>query len=99
MAFNELLTNTIGGRTIQEVAPGPGLLQVTFTDGSVMKIKTGGPPPAADALVGRTVKGVYQADTLMDLTFTDRTTGRIKLAEATSSVILRDKDGNFEYAD
>ena len=99
MAYNELLTNTIGGRTIQEITPSAGLLQVTFTDGSVMKIKTGGPLPAADTLVGRTIKGVHQADTNMDLTFTDRTTGHIKLAEATSSVILRDKDGNFEYAD
>jgi hypothetical protein len=99
MAFNELLTNTIGGRTIQSVTPSAGLLQITFTDGSIMKIKTGGPSPAADALVGHTVRQVHQTDTQMDISFTDHTTGRIKLAEATSSVILRDKDGNFEYAD
>jgi hypothetical protein len=99
MAFNELLTNTIGGRTIHSVTPSTGLLQITFTDGSVIKIKTGGPPPAADALIGHTVKQVHQADTQMDISFTDHTSGRIRLAAATSSVILRDRDGNFEYAD
>ncbi len=74
-------------------------MQVTFADGSIMKIKTGGPGPAADALIGHTVKMVHQADTTMDWNFTDNSTARVRLAEATSSVILRDKDGNFEYAD
>ncbi len=99
MAFNELLTHVIAGRKIQAVASAGGLLQITFGDGSIMQIKTGGPAPAADALVDRVVKMVHQSDTTMDLNFTDNSTGRIKLAEATSSVILRDRDGNLEYAD
>jgi hypothetical protein len=99
MSFNELLSNVIANRTIQAVSSAGGLLQITYNDGSIMQIKTGGPVPATDALLGRTVKTVHQSDAIMDMTFTNSSTGRIKLAEATSSVILRDKDGNLEYAD
>ncbi len=99
MSVNRKLTPLIAGRTVQSVAQDAGALNLTFADGSVMHIKTGGPAPAPDALAGHTVKAVQQAGTTMDLNFTDNSTGRIRLAEATSSVLLRDKDGNFEYAD
>jgi hypothetical protein len=99
MPFNELLSHVIVDRTIQAVSSAGGLLQLSFSDGSIMQIKTGGPAPATDALVGHKVKMVHQTDQEMDLNFTDNSTGRIKLAEASSSVILRDKYGNLEYAD
>ncbi len=99
MPFNEKLTPLVAGRTIDNVARSPGLLTLTFDDGSVMQIKTGGPAPAADALADHVLHTVHQAGTQMDLTFTDHTAARIRLAEATSSVLLRDHDGNFRYAD
>jgi hypothetical protein len=99
MALNRKLTPIIAGRTVQSVAQDAGMLTLTFADGSVMHIKTGGPAPAPDALAGHTVQTVQQGGTELDLNFTDKSTARVQLAEATSSVLLRDKDGNFEYAD
>jgi hypothetical protein len=49
--------------------------------------------------LNRTVKKVRQRGDLMDLDFEDGSFAEIKLAEATSSVMLRDRDNKLEYAD
>jgi hypothetical protein len=56
-------------------------------------------PPQGDLLLNRTVDKVRQSGTVMNLDFKDGSSAEIKLAEATSSVMLRDKDDNMEYAD
>ncbi len=96
---NKKLTPLLAGRTIQTSAQAEGLLNITFQDGSFMKIKTGGPGPSAEMLSGKVVKEVYQEGTELDLQFTDNSMAIIKLAEATSSVMLRDGQGEFEYSD
>ena len=48
---------------------------------------------------GRVVKSVQQSDTDMVIQFEDGSTLHIKLAEATSSVMVRDRDNAMEYAD
>ncbi len=97
MARNQKLTPLLAGRTIQSASQSDNVLTVTFTDGSTMKIKTGAPGPAG-SLPGHTVKAVRQTGTVMNLDL-DGSTATIRLAEATSSVMLRDAKGVMEYAD
>lgn len=98
MAANKKLTPLLAGRTVQAVSQSDDHLSVTFTDGSTLGIKTGGEVPGA-ALNGRTVKAVRQSGDVMNLDFQDGTSAQVKLAEATSSVMLRDKGNKLEYAD
>ncbi len=95
---NRKLTPIIAGRTIKAVAQNDGALNVTFSDGSNMRIKTDSEVPAGQ-MVGRTVKAVRQGGTEMDLDMQDGTSAAITLAEETSSVMLRDAGGELEYAD
>ena len=94
---NQKLTPILAGRTVKHTRQTGGVLQIEFDDGSVMKIKTGA--PFSDQIAGRTVKAVRQRATEFDLDFTDGTSAKITLAEETSSVMLRDREGVMEYAD
>ena len=98
MSLNQKLTPLISGRTIQSHEERDGSLEILFSDGSHMRIKLSATIQALD-LHGRTLKRVRQKDTLMQLDFTDDTTAELTLAEAMSSVMLRDKHGVMEYAD
>ncbi len=95
---NRKLTPIIAGRSIKSAVQNNGVMNVTFSDGSNMRIKTGADAPAAQ-LVGHTVKAVRQGGTEMDLDMQDGTSVAITLAEETSSVMLRDASGELEYAD
>ena len=55
--------------------------------------------PAAAPATGKKIKKVRQKGTEFDLDLEDGTTWTIHLAEATSSVMLRDQAGKLEYAD
>jgi hypothetical protein len=98
LPFNPMLARIIAGRTVQAVAQDGALASVTFADGSLMKIKTGRPAPAA-ALTGKTVQNVRQGGLCLELLFQDNSVATVTLAEETSSVLLRDAQGKFEYAD
>lgn len=50
-------------------------------------------------IAGRTVKAVRQAGDVLNLDFEDGSTLQIQLKEATSSVMVRDKENKLEYAD
>ncbi len=97
MARNQKLTGVIQGRTIADQQTQDGTLLITFTDGSVMTIKTAGTVPAGPT--GGTIKAVRQQGTTLNLDLTDGTTLTIPTAAPTSSVMLRAKDHTFEYAD
>lgn len=94
---NQKLTHVIAGRTIKEANSADDALHIEFTDGSTMKIKTGA--PFEGSIAGKEVKDVRQKETEFDLDFADGSSSKITLAEETSSVMLRDKDGTLEYAD
>jgi hypothetical protein len=96
--MNEMLARIIKGRTIGSVTQEGSLASVQFADGSLMKIKTGAPAPV-DTLEGKTVQSVRQGGLCLELLFQDKSAGTIALAEETSSVLLRDAEGKFEYAD
>jgi hypothetical protein len=98
MAANKKLTPILAGRTVASLSQFENLLSIRFADGSTLSIKTAGPAAGLES-AARTVAKVRQSGALMNLDFDDGSTAGIALAEAMSSVILRDKDGRLEYAD
>ena len=98
MASNRKLTPILTGRTIVSIEQAGALLTIAFADGSMMKIMTGGQAENL-AFQNRRVLKVRQSGVVMDLDFDDNSTMEILLAEAMSSVMLRDKNGVLEYAD
>lgn len=102
MNANRKLTTIIKGRTISSVEQSDqsAAVDITFSDNSKMRIKTGGGQvPAPDDLKSRTISHVQQEDNTLRLISADNTSIDIPLAEATSSVMLRDKNNQMEYAD
>ncbi len=98
MAANRKLTPLLSGRMVQAVSQIGALATVSFTDGSSLMIKTGSPLEQLD-FQNRRVQKVRQKSTVMNLDFEDGSTAEIQLAEAMSSVMLRDGKGVLEYAD
>ena len=95
---NLKLTKVIAGRTISNTSEVDSLLIITFDDGSVMKIKTAASNTNSAATGGK-VQKVRQQGTELDFDLEGGTTVTIQTAEATSSVMVRDKAGKLEYAD
>ena len=95
---NQKLTKIIAGRTISGTSQADGLLTITFDDGSTMKVKVA-PSNTNAAVTGGKVLKVRQQGTELDLDLEGVSTVTIQTAEATSSVMLRDKAGKLEYAD
>lgn len=98
MAANRKLTPLLAGRTIQAVNAAADLLSITFTDGSILKIKTA-EQHTGDDLTQRTVQKIRQKDVVLNIDFQDDSTATIRLAEPMSCVMLRDATGALEYAD
>ena len=97
MAPNHKLTNVIKGRVINGTSNSDDVMAISFYDGSKMTVKTAGSSNSASS--GGTVKGVHQGGTVLNIDFESGATLSIQTAEATSSVMVRDKDGKMEYAD
>lgn len=93
---NRKLTKLIAGRTIKHTSRTDGHLLIEFADQSVLKIKSEDSPPGCD---GRTVKSVRQREQEFEFIFTDDSSVKISMIEETSSVMVRDKNGDLEYAD
>ena len=98
MKINRKLTKLVAGRTIKSFDLKDQLLVIIFEDGSIIKIKTPLSELPAE-LKPSTIKAMYQSDDLLQMEFEDATNVQIKLAEPTSSVMLRDGKGVMEYAD
>lgn len=100
MNQNKKLSKLISGRSITDVvqSKNKNTLNVTLDDNSRMTIKTSGEVNKAD-LKGLKIDKVQQQDTTLRLIGTDNKTVDVTLDEATSSVIMRDKDGGFAYSD
>ena len=97
MASNHKLTGTLAGRTISGSSNANGKMTVNFTDGSTMTVKTAGNSNSAST--GGAVKAVRQEDTTLTLDFEGGSSLAITTAEATSCVMVRDKNHVMEYAD
>lgn len=97
VASNHQLTALLRGRSINGTQNQGDVLKVQFTDGAVMTVKTAGSTNSAST--GGVIKAVRQHDTILSLDFESGETLDILMAEATSSVMVRDKDSKLEYAD
>ena len=98
MRANQKLTHLIAGRSISGTAQAGDVLTVTLDDGSVLTIKTAPSNTNAAATGGKIVK-VQQQGTDLAFVLDGGKTLAVKLAEETSSVMMRDKAGGFAYAD
>jgi DUF971 family protein len=98
MHSNQKLTKIIKGRTIHGASQAEGALVIAFDDGSTMKVKIA-PSRANAPAAGSKVLKVRQQGAELTLDLEDGQTVTIQTAEATSSVMLRDKNGKLEYAD
>ena len=98
MHSNQKLTKIIAGRTISGTAQADGLLTITFDDGSTMKVKVAASNTNTAATGGKVAK-VRQQGTDLILDLEGGGSVPITTAEATSSVMLRDRTGKLEYAD
>ena len=98
MHSNQKLTKIIAGRTISGTAQADSLLTLTFDDFSTMKVKVATSNTNTAATGGRVAK-VRQQGTDLVLDLEGGGTVAIQTAEASSSVMLRDKAGKLEYAD
>lgn len=103
MASALKLTRLIARRTFHgsNGVQADNVFTVTFDDGSILRVKTavpGSPGPAVTP-TGGTIKKVRQKGTELNLDLEDGTTLTLHTAEATASVMLRDKAGKLEYAD
>jgi hypothetical protein len=99
-AANHKLTTLLLGRTISGTGDSDGKKVVSFSDGSHMTVKVA-QSGSNSSSTGGTVDKVRQAVTppQLFLDLKDGSTLSFELAEATSSVMVRDKDGGMEYAD
>ena len=98
MHSNQKLTKIIAGRSISGTSQADGLLTITFDDGSTMKVKLAPSNTNLGATGGKVAK-VRQQGTNLILDLEGGGSVPITTAEATSSVMIRDKAGKMEYAD
>ena len=98
MRINRKLTKLIAGRKVGSIEHNDNLLQISFQDGSSMKVKTAMSEPILK-LPSSAVKMTRQKDNVLNIVFADDSSVEIKLAEVGSSVMLRDAKSIMEYAD
>jgi hypothetical protein len=98
MTSNHKLTGLLQGRTITSTRNADGALTVGFDDGSIMTVQTA-PENANQAATGGKIAKAQQSGTDLALVLENGTTYAIKMAEETSSVMVRDKGHKMEYAD
>jgi hypothetical protein len=99
-AANHKLTKILAGRTISGTGDSGGKKIVSFSDGSQLTIKVA-PSGSNSSSTGGTIDKVRQNvdPPQLYLDLVGGGTFSLDLNEATSSVMLRDKEGNLEYAD
>ncbi len=99
MRANQKLTHLIAGRSISGTAQAGDVLTVTLDDGSVLTIKTAPSNTNAAATSSGKIIKVQQQGTDLAFVLDGGKTLAVKLAEETSSVMMRDKAGGFAYSD
>ena len=97
MEFNDKLTRIVRGRTIQLVAQEEGLVTIVFDDYSTMRVKVAG-GPTMNTLADSKIESVGEGGAELTLVGEDSGTATLRLAEAGSSVMVKDENGQVEYA-
>ncbi|MBK5187286.1 MAG: hypothetical protein JJD97_03520 [Gemmatimonadaceae bacterium] len=100
MTRNQKLTPIIKGRTIAQIGWDGAAALLHFDDGSVLRIHTPAAPArdAPPATLGK-VRAVRQSLDTIAFDLEGGASVQLPLADATSSVMLRNAKGALEYAD
>ena len=97
MEINEKLTRIIRGRSIELVLQEEGLVTIVFDDYSTMRVKVAG-GPTLNTLAESKVESVVESGAELTLLGEDSGTATLRLAQAGSSVTVKDETGQIEYA-
>ena len=97
MEFNEKLTRIIRGRAVELVMQEEGLVTIVFDDYSTMRVKVAG-GPTMNTLADSKIESVGEGGAELTLVGEDSGTATLRLAEAGSSVTVKDETGRIEYA-
>ena len=97
MTSHHKRTAVLKGRTITGTHHQDQRHIMTFADGSTMTVHTAG--AITSAATSGTIAKVRQQGTKLALDCEDGATMLVQLAEATASVMVRDKNHALEYAD
>jgi hypothetical protein len=95
--INEKLTRVIRGRSIELVTQEGGLVTIVFDDYSTMRVKVAG-GPTMNMLGEGKIESVAEGGAELTLVGEDSRTSTLRLAEPGSSVSVKDKSGQIEYA-
>ena len=97
MEINEKLTRIIRGRAIGLVTKEEGLVAIVFGDHSTMRVKVA-EGPSVDTLGEGKIESAAEVGPELILVDEDSRTAILRLAEPGSSVTVKDKNGQIEYA-
>ena len=95
--FNEKLTRIIRGRSVELAMQEEGLVTIVFDDYSTMRVKVAG-GPTINTLAESKIESVGESGTDLTLVGEDCGTATLRLAEAGSSITVKDENGQIEYA-
>lgn len=98
MARNQMLTGIIKGRELQTIVQEGQMARLEFVDGSIMTVRVAAGHAAMTPENG-VIAAVRQAGTTLQIDMEGGETLTLQTAESTSSVMLRDGNGTFEYSD
>ncbi len=94
---NEKLTRIIRGRSIELVIQEAGLVTIVFDDYSTMRVQVAG-GPTINTLAESKIESVLEIGAELTLVSEDSGTATLRLAQAGSSVTVKDEIGQIEYA-
>ena len=97
MQINEGLTRVIRGRTIELVSKEEALVVIVFRDHSTMQVKVAG-GPTVNMLGEGKIESASEDGPELFLVGEDGRTAILRLAEPGSSVTVKNKEGQVEYA-
>ena len=97
MEVNQKLTRIIRGRSIELVMQEEGLVTIVFDDYSTMRVKVAG-GPTVNTLAESKIESAGESGADLTLVAEDCGTAILRLAEAGSSITVKDESGQVEYA-
>jgi hypothetical protein len=95
--INEKLTRVIRGRSIELLIQEEGLATIVFDDYSTMRVQVAG-GPTINTLTESKIESAKEGGAELTLVGEDCGTATLLLAQAGSSVTVKDETGQIEYA-
>jgi hypothetical protein len=95
--INKKLTRVIRGRSIELLIQEEGLATIVFDDYSTMRVQVAG-GPTINTLTESKIESAKEGGAELTLVGEDCGTATLLLAQAGSSVTVKDETGQIEYA-